>query len=314
LSIGHERFTHNTVIVILLVIVLLFLAGNIAVGEGDAMSFLRVGIGARARGMGGAFTATANDVTSSYWNPAGLTHITGICLGGAYENRFGGLSGSQYLAGTFSFPFTGFGLLWVNSDMYSVYIASAATSIESFSLGINGKLYSSSVSGQNAQGFGFDLGALYRTTIAGLELGIGMISADIGWSRIRWEEYDETDSVAWVTRVGVALASGESPVCWRGGADLEFALLRPPHEAELDYYAKALEASFSVGGEVWFWDLALRAGLASIEFAGTNGRPTQFTVGLGVQTKAVILDAAWIVPLSGSSLGNTYILSAEFSL
>lgn len=314
MSFGHKRFKHYVVIEALLLIVLLFLAGNSAVGGGDAMAFLRVGIGARARGMGGAFTAIANDVTGSYWNPAGLTQATGICLGGAYESRFGGLSGSQYLAGTFSLPFTGFGLLWVNSDVYSVYIASAATSIESLSLGINGKLYSSSVSGENAQGFGFDLGALYRTTIAGLELGIGMISADIGWSRIRWEEYDETDSVAWVTRLGVALASGESPVCWRGSADLEFALLRPPYEAELDYYAKALEASFSIGGEVWFWDLAFRAGVANIEFAGTNGRPIQFTVGFGAQVKTIIFDATWIIPLSSSFLGNTYILSAEFSL
>ena len=314
MSLGHKTFKHYVVMEAFLLMVLLFLAGNSAVGGGDAMAFLRVGIGARARGMGGAFTATANDVTSSYWNPAGLTQVTGMCLGGAYENRFGGLSGSQYLAGTFSLPFTGFGLLWVNSDVYSVYIASAAISVESLSLGINAKLYNSSLSGQSAQGFGFDLGGLYRTTIAGLELSIGMISADIGWSKIRWEEYDETDSVAWVTRLGVVLAFGESPVCWRGSADLEFALRRAPYEGELDYYAKALEASFSIGGEVWFWDLALRAGLANIEFAGTNGRPVQLTVGFGVQTKAIILDAAWIVSLSSSSLGNTYILSAEFSL
>jgi len=315
MSIGHKSFMRYIVTEILLVIALLFLAGNTAAGQAPAMSFLRVGIGAHARGMGGAFTAIANDVTSSYWNPAGLTQVTGICLGGAYESRLGDLSGSQYLAGTFSLPFAGFGLLWVNSsDVDSACIASAAISMEKFSLGINAKLYSSSLSGQNAHGFGFDLGGLYRTTIAGLELSIGMISADIGWSNIRWEEYDETDRVAWVTRFGVALACGESPICWRGSADLEFALLRPPYEAELDYYTKALEASFSIGGEVWFWDLALRAGLANIEFVGTNGRPAQFTVGFGAQVKAIILDAAWIVPLSSSFLGNTYILSAEFSL
>lgn len=30
------------------------------------------GVGARAMGMGGAYTALANDITSAYWNPAGL--------------------------------------------------------------------------------------------------------------------------------------------------------------------------------------------------------------------------------------------------
>lgn len=32
------------------------------------------GIGARAMAMGGAYTALANDITSAYWNPAGLVH------------------------------------------------------------------------------------------------------------------------------------------------------------------------------------------------------------------------------------------------
>src|SRR5471032_562187 len=36
-------------------------------------------IGARAQGMGGAFTAVADDATATWWNPAGLA-------GGAYFN------------------------------------------------------------------------------------------------------------------------------------------------------------------------------------------------------------------------------------
>ena len=38
--------------------------------------FLSIGIGARALGMSNAFVTTADDVTSGYWNPAGLTKIT----------------------------------------------------------------------------------------------------------------------------------------------------------------------------------------------------------------------------------------------
>ena len=39
-------------------------------------AFLKVGVGARPAGMGGAFTAIANDVTAIHWNPAGLTQLS----------------------------------------------------------------------------------------------------------------------------------------------------------------------------------------------------------------------------------------------
>ena len=40
-----------------------------------AGSFLKIGVGARAVGMGGAFVAVANDPTAIYWNPAGVASI-----------------------------------------------------------------------------------------------------------------------------------------------------------------------------------------------------------------------------------------------
>lgn len=41
-----------------------------------AAEFLRIGVGARAIGMGGAFVAFADDGTASYWNPAGLGSLS----------------------------------------------------------------------------------------------------------------------------------------------------------------------------------------------------------------------------------------------
>jgi len=41
-----------------------------------ALPFLKIGVSARAVGMGNAFTALANDATATYWNPAGLVDMT----------------------------------------------------------------------------------------------------------------------------------------------------------------------------------------------------------------------------------------------
>lgn len=41
-----------------------------------AADFLRIGVGARALGVGGAFVGIADDGTASYWNPAGLANLS----------------------------------------------------------------------------------------------------------------------------------------------------------------------------------------------------------------------------------------------
>ncbi|MBN1326787.1 MAG: UPF0164 family protein, partial [Candidatus Cloacimonetes bacterium] len=60
---------------LLLVIILIpnLLSAKIFAKAGTAgLQFLKLGIDARAIGMGEAYTAVTDDISSVYWNPAGL--------------------------------------------------------------------------------------------------------------------------------------------------------------------------------------------------------------------------------------------------
>ncbi|MDZ7264576.1 MAG: hypothetical protein ONB16_08325 [candidate division KSB1 bacterium] len=56
-------------------ILLLGFSGQTTAGK-YAAEFLRIGVGARALGLGGAYVAMADDGTASYWNPAGLADLS----------------------------------------------------------------------------------------------------------------------------------------------------------------------------------------------------------------------------------------------
>ena len=71
--------------------VLLFIV-NLSFGQTAKYSneFLSIGVGARSLGMANATVANINDVTSGYWNPAGLA---------ALETEFdAGLMHAEYFA------------------------------------------------------------------------------------------------------------------------------------------------------------------------------------------------------------------------
>lgn len=59
--------------------------------------FLSIGVGARGLGMSGAQVASTNDVTSGYWNPAGLTLGKGdLQIGLMHSEYFAGIAKYDY--------------------------------------------------------------------------------------------------------------------------------------------------------------------------------------------------------------------------
>ncbi len=55
-----------------------------------AGDFVSIGVGGRPLGMGGAYVAVAEDVTSIYWNPAGLVLMESYQIHGMHSERFSG--------------------------------------------------------------------------------------------------------------------------------------------------------------------------------------------------------------------------------
>lgn len=303
------RSTSQIEIVLVAGILLSILSGvgfSASLAAGNAAQFLRFGVGARAMGMGGAFVAIADDVNAAYWNPAGLIQSASVSVGGAYESRFGGLEESQCVAGSLFSPTRGVGFIWVHLDMCSVYSVAAAVGLGKFAVGITGKMYRFSTPGQSASGVGIDMGGLYRTSLNGVDVAFAVTSDDIGWSKLRWQEYPSTDYTAWTTRLGTGIEFQTWLGSWLIAADWEISLQRPPRQGETNYFSTALENSANCGTEAWLGKLALRAGLAGISITGGK-LSAQATLGIGLRTQGIALDVAWV----SSELGSTYILSVE---
>jgi len=83
----------------LLAVLAVFAAPAPARADKYAGEFLKVPVGARAIGMGGAFVAVADDATASFWNPAGLVFLPYREVLFQHSEQFGGLENHDYLSG-----------------------------------------------------------------------------------------------------------------------------------------------------------------------------------------------------------------------
>lgn len=161
--------------------------------------FLKIGVGARGTGMAGAFTALANDLTSVYWNPAGLADVKAYGADFSHTFWFAGMTHSFAAAAIpvgekyrLAASFTGFssgdikitttddptgsrgGLYSVNDVSVGLTLAGYLT--EKFSFGVTGRYVSHAFTTMDASGFVFDLGTRYKTGFNGVVLGFGVNS------------------------------------------------------------------------------------------------------------------------------------------
>ncbi len=81
-----------------------------------AAQFLKISTGGRGTSMGGANVALCSDLTSSYWNPAGIARLQGVQV---YFENYDWLAGTDYHFGSFGFSWSGVGVMSLSMTMLS---------------------------------------------------------------------------------------------------------------------------------------------------------------------------------------------------
>ena len=162
----------------------------------SAVSFLEIGVGSRAVGMGGAFVAMADDVTALYWNPAGiarLNRVESIFIHAEWiadtDFDFAGVVIPLNSSSSIGFQFTsltmgdmkvrtvffpeGTGEVFTSSDV-SMGITYAYNFTDRFSFGVTGKYIQEKIWHMKASTLALDLGTLFNTQYHGFRLGMSV--------------------------------------------------------------------------------------------------------------------------------------------
>lgn len=260
---------------------------------GSGAQFLKIGVGARAMAMGGAFNAVADDISSLYWNPAGVAFLSGTNLTFEYNSWIADI---QHSFAGFTFPISdnysfGLSVLSLSSgsidittidepdgtgSTYSVNdIAIGATLAgrltDQFSFGVTMKYVQNSIFDVTATLLLFDLGTIYTMTDEGIRIGLSI--SNLG-TEGQYTGQSLTTLVDRTAETGGLTARPldatlnntpySAPMSFRGGISYNF--LRNMNDQSLIVGADFIHLSdnpekFNIGGE-YMWDnlIAARAG------------------------------------------------------
>jgi len=183
--------------IILIVLCVLFESANAQINSSSKVgttsaNFLKIGVGARASALGGAFVAVADDATANYWNPAGLSSLSSSEIIFMHNDWYQDIK-IEYLGAAFpvsnSFVL-GIGVSYLDYGSFEGYddrdqpteelsanamVVSSSGSFllsDNLSLGITGKFFTEQLDESSASGYAMDLGALYRVGVVTFGLNV----------------------------------------------------------------------------------------------------------------------------------------------
>jgi len=184
----------------LFLIILVALLGDVSVAAPDggrtAADFLNIGIGARAAGMGGAYTAVAEGAGAAYWNPAGLRTVANgeVILGHfawyqdiTLEHGVLAYTPNERTSVAASISYLNYGTIdgrdagGLSTGDISAYDWCGALSVgyqatADLSLGFSGKFINQKLDDLSASSFAADFGAKYdfeRVSVAVMAANVG---------------------------------------------------------------------------------------------------------------------------------------------
>lgn len=279
--------------------------------------FLKIPAGVRGAGMGGAFTAVADDVTTTYWNTAGLGLLKQIELNFLYVNYF---ASTTYGFAGFALPLQPGSTLGLSTSFdfvpsfnstnnpsatpgsasdFAIALGYGQEFGDNFALGIGGKYISSNLVTYSASGEAVDAGLLLYTKDRDWTLGLSV------------------QNVGQISSFSQYSTQEKLPLDYRAGLAYRFQPRDPTHFTLAVDAEKPIDSDPIVhtGGEVWFGGkdacAALRAGYSFDPLNQDLGGGVGLSLGAGVSWSSFEFDYA-LVPFG--VLGDTHRFSLTVRL
>jgi hypothetical protein len=234
--------------------ILLISAFATAAGQQDnkagttAAQFLKIGVGGRAMGMGGASVGLVDDATAMYWNVSGLTSVNAMTVHATHTRWFADMShqffgvvlpvGDDHRLGvnatilnvgemeiTTELEPRGTGTYFKATDV-AVGVSYAMRLVDFFSFGATIKYVTQSIYNESGSAIAFDIGTTLRTGYKGITIGMAFTNFGTPMKmegRDLHKTYDPSPNNATNTGVSSYLAteSWDLPVNFRVGIGWE---------------------------------------------------------------------------------------------
>jgi len=163
----------------------------------SAATFLEIGVGARAMGMGGSYVSIANDPSALYYNPAGIIWAGKMQLEVMHNEWLAGTK-YEFIGAVVPVPSInsslGISFITLGYDKqpvrtvdrpegtgefydardFALGITYAMALTDRFSFGLTGKYINQRIWSESGSAFAVDLGIFYNTLVDGLRLGFSM--------------------------------------------------------------------------------------------------------------------------------------------